>query len=146
MIQIYDTTLRDGTQREGMSLSVDDKLRILAARRCSRNQCDSGSGDGLLHRVAHHTLDLFAVGFHNDFNLTGPAADIDSGVDDAAALAGEHGDARGRRPLATEEHDRTMVGRGLAIAVGMVAEEVYSAAAPPPCRTPRRPRDRLARR
>ncbi len=28
MIQIYDTTLRDGTQREGISLSVDDKLRI----------------------------------------------------------------------------------------------------------------------
>src|SRR5829696_68691 len=28
MVQIYDTTLRDGTQREGISLSVDDKLRI----------------------------------------------------------------------------------------------------------------------
>ena len=27
-ITIYDTTLRDGTQREGMSLSVEDKLRI----------------------------------------------------------------------------------------------------------------------
>jgi 2-isopropylmalate synthase len=25
---LYDTTLRDGTQREGMSLSVDDKLRV----------------------------------------------------------------------------------------------------------------------
>ncbi|MBN1192488.1 MAG: citramalate synthase [Coriobacteriia bacterium] len=30
MVTIYDTTLRDGTQREGMSLSVDDKLRIAA--------------------------------------------------------------------------------------------------------------------
>jgi 2-isopropylmalate synthase len=28
MIEIYDTTLRDGTQREGISLSRDDKLRI----------------------------------------------------------------------------------------------------------------------
>jgi 2-isopropylmalate synthase len=28
MIQVYDTTLRDGTQREGVSLSCDDKLRI----------------------------------------------------------------------------------------------------------------------
>ncbi len=28
MITLYDTTLRDGTQREGLSLSVDDKLRI----------------------------------------------------------------------------------------------------------------------
>ncbi|NTV04855.1 citramalate synthase, partial [bacterium] len=28
MIQIYDTTLRDGTQMEGISLSVDDKLKI----------------------------------------------------------------------------------------------------------------------
>ena len=28
MIQIYDTTLRDGTQREGLSLSCDDKLRV----------------------------------------------------------------------------------------------------------------------
>jgi 2-isopropylmalate synthase len=27
-IRIYDTTLRDGTQREGISLSRDDKLRI----------------------------------------------------------------------------------------------------------------------
>ncbi len=27
-VQVYDTTLRDGTQREGISLSVDDKLRI----------------------------------------------------------------------------------------------------------------------
>jgi 2-isopropylmalate synthase len=30
-IQIYDTTLRDGTQREGISLSVDDKLRVAKA-------------------------------------------------------------------------------------------------------------------
>jgi 2-isopropylmalate synthase len=30
MITIYDTTLRDGTQREGMSLSVEDKLRIVS--------------------------------------------------------------------------------------------------------------------
>ena len=28
MIQLYDTTLRDGTQREGISLSCDDKVRI----------------------------------------------------------------------------------------------------------------------
>ena len=28
MISLYDTTLRDGTQREGISLSVDDKIRI----------------------------------------------------------------------------------------------------------------------
>jgi len=28
MVQIYDTTLRDGTQREGISLSCADKLRI----------------------------------------------------------------------------------------------------------------------
>ena len=27
-IEIYDTTLRDGTQREGLSLSCDDKLRV----------------------------------------------------------------------------------------------------------------------
>ena len=28
MITIYDTTLRDGTQREGISLSLADKLRV----------------------------------------------------------------------------------------------------------------------
>ncbi|MEE8119904.1 MAG: citramalate synthase, partial [Anaerolineales bacterium] len=28
MIEIYDTTLRDGTQGEGISLSCDDKIRI----------------------------------------------------------------------------------------------------------------------
>ena len=28
-VDIYDTTLRDGTQGEGISLSADDKLRIL---------------------------------------------------------------------------------------------------------------------
>ena len=27
-VLLYDTTLRDGTQREGISLSVDDKLKI----------------------------------------------------------------------------------------------------------------------
>ena len=27
-ILLYDTTLRDGTQREGLSLSADDKLKI----------------------------------------------------------------------------------------------------------------------
>ena len=27
-VEVYDTTLRDGTQKEGMSLSCDDKLRI----------------------------------------------------------------------------------------------------------------------
>ncbi len=27
-LQIYDTTLRDGAQREGISLSVEDKLKI----------------------------------------------------------------------------------------------------------------------
>jgi 2-isopropylmalate synthase len=27
-VQVYDTTLRDGTQREGISLSVEDKLKI----------------------------------------------------------------------------------------------------------------------
>ncbi len=28
MVTLYDTTLRDGTQREGLSLSVDDKVRV----------------------------------------------------------------------------------------------------------------------
>src|SRR5689334_15153120 len=28
LVQVYDTTLRDGTQREGMSLSCEDKIRI----------------------------------------------------------------------------------------------------------------------
>ena len=27
-IQLFDTTLRDGTQSEGLSLSVEDKLKI----------------------------------------------------------------------------------------------------------------------
>ena len=27
-VDIYDTTLRDGSQQEGMSLTVDDKLRV----------------------------------------------------------------------------------------------------------------------
>jgi 2-isopropylmalate synthase len=27
-VDVYDTTLRDGTQQEGMSLTVEDKLRV----------------------------------------------------------------------------------------------------------------------
>ena len=27
-VELYDTTLRDGTQMEGISLSVEDKLKI----------------------------------------------------------------------------------------------------------------------
>src|SRR3954451_17604493 len=27
-VEVFDTTLRDGSQREGLSLTVDDKLRI----------------------------------------------------------------------------------------------------------------------
>ena len=30
-LRLYDTTLRDGTQREGMSLSVEDKVKIACA-------------------------------------------------------------------------------------------------------------------
>jgi hypothetical protein len=30
-VDLYDTTLRDGTQREGISLSVEDKLRVARA-------------------------------------------------------------------------------------------------------------------
>ena len=28
VVEVYDTTLRDGTQREGLSFSCDDKIRI----------------------------------------------------------------------------------------------------------------------
>ena len=27
-VQVYDTTLRDGSQQEGISLTIDDKLRV----------------------------------------------------------------------------------------------------------------------
>jgi len=41
MIELYDTTIRDGTQGEGMCLTLQDKLRIL----------DGGRGTSALTRV-----------------------------------------------------------------------------------------------
>ena len=38
VVEIYDTTLRDGTQGESISLSVNDKLRI--ASQVSESQVD----------------------------------------------------------------------------------------------------------
>ena len=40
-VEIYDTTLRDGTQREGISLSAADKLRIARAPRRARRRRSS---------------------------------------------------------------------------------------------------------
>ena len=42
-VLLYDTTLRDGTQREGISLSVDDKLKIaLALEEVGVHSLDAG--------------------------------------------------------------------------------------------------------
>ena len=46
-IKIYDTTLRDGTQGEGLSLSVDDKIKI--ARRLDEMGFHYIEGLSLIH-------------------------------------------------------------------------------------------------
>jgi len=63
-VQIYDTTLRDGTQAEGVSLSCDDKLRI--SRRLDEFGVDyieggwpgSNPKDMEFFERAQHELDL----------------------------------------------------------------------------------------
>ena len=50
-VEIYDTTLRDGAQLEGISLTVDDKLRIAE----QLDRLDTGGGARLeLGRLAGH--------------------------------------------------------------------------------------------
>ena len=68
VIQIYDTTLRDGTQREGISLSGDDKLRIARrldelGRRLHRGRLAGLEPEGrrVLRARARHRVDDAAI-------------------------------------------------------------------------------------
>ena len=60
-IHLYDTTLRDGTQREGISYSLDDKLKIAVTH-------DMASA----RRISDRVLMLHDGVIHAD----GPTADI----------------------------------------------------------------------
>src|SRR5258708_30376715 len=63
-IEIYDTTLRDGSQLEGISLTVDDKLRIteqldwLGVDFIEAGWPGSNPKDDEFFRRAHGELDL----------------------------------------------------------------------------------------
>ena len=55
-VKIYDTTLRDGTQGEGVSFSKIDKIRIaemLDNFGVARDDRDTGFGGRTTHRFQH---------------------------------------------------------------------------------------------
>ena len=50
-IRLYDTTLRDGTQREGLSLSVEDKVKIARASTGSASTTSRAAGPAPIPRT-----------------------------------------------------------------------------------------------
>ena len=101
-IQIYDTTLRDGTQGEGFALSLDDKLRI--AERHEQRQCmvkiiplckgsvfeNTGGDTGVFRPVqALGGRDVADDVVDFDIQLTGPAG-IDQCLQVAAGARDQH--------------------------------------------------------
>ena len=88
-VKLYDTTLRDGAQMEGLSLSVDDKLRILTAmKKIWRERLTT-----VWPRQGHYALDPKTVAAYPPADLT--VERIEDLVNyDLTALLGANGGRR----------------------------------------------------
>ena len=108
-IHVYDTTLRDGAQQEGLNLSVADKLAIAAAARRARGRLHRGrlagrepQGHRVLRRAAAE-LDL------RNATLAAFGATRRAGVPRRRRPAGRARCATAGRPVVTlvaKSHDR----------------------------------------
>ena len=71
-VYLYDTTLRDGAQQEGISLSLDDKLKITKkldeADIFERNSHQACTVTGMSAMTTDH---------HSEVNITGPTLTTD---------------------------------------------------------------------
>src|ERR671934_228688 len=78
-VQIYDTTLRDGTQREGLSITCNDKLRIAQLLDNLGVAYIEGGWPGSNPKDAEHFFDGFRA--NNDYALATLQAAVEGGTD-----------------------------------------------------------------
>ena len=141
-IILYDTTLRDGAQREGISFSLDDKLKI--ARRLDRQGIAYIEGGwpssnpkdmAFFERVSELGLEQAIVSAFGSTRRAGVAVEDDANIQallaahtPAVALVGKSWDLHVRRVLRTSlEENLRMIADSVRYLKGRGREVIYDA-------------------